>query len=617
MEELRVRGNALFSNDPRAAAAIYQEALQVYTTLDDKSKASALEEYTKCAGNALTCLFKLEEYEACVALAYEVLNVNPLIAKAYAFIGRCALLNPTITLPCQAGPLQYLCRAVHLLPTLGEATLPFMEKALDELLRERDETQCASESEEVCVEVRAGDCGKCVVAGTRLPAMLAVSSTLQPFSVCVYEDAAGRGVCAHCGIVIAVHYTAETTTGNTHTMANNNNNNNNNNESTTATTVCRGCGLVAYCSPDCAAEHRQQHEQYECGPLRRLRAVIQTQSQSQSQTFTREDFAAAAHTISTIAAARSHRPGHEALRQQLQSHAAVISQRLAPLVALTHDLFGINAADNSSSEEAAFITHVLGVVRCNALEVCDETGLGVGQALYADSITSYFNHSCTPNCAIEAGAIVTTRPIAPEEELTIAYIPQLYWPARLRREELADRYFFNCLCSRCSSSSKENNHNTINKKNDTFDAALEATLSSGFKEKEREHLAQVQLLCSRIRDKEVDEVDGSDRDALLRLMKDCRQHLFPFHYLFQELRNTLTFVYAVLGDTAACLRSCLEELLLWEAIVPGAHPVKRLKVQNALRCLEEENEDESSRSISEPYLLQPLLLKFASLYGIS
>ncbi|RNF09303.1 hypothetical protein TraAM80_02250 [Trypanosoma rangeli] len=582
MEELRARGNALFSSDPRVAAVLYQEALDVYETLDDKS--GAVEEYTKCAGNALTCLFKLQEYDACATLAEKVLKLNPLIAKAYAFIGRCLLLRPALTLSHRAGPLPYLCRALHVLPSMCEALCPFLHEALDRLLQERDMPR----NREPCVEVRQGECGKCVVAASELPPLLAVSSTLHPFSVCSYEETAGKGLCAHCGVVLLSDDVEELTA---------------------PLHVCSQCQLVSYCSDACATSHGHQHEAYECRLFTRLREMLRVMRTCDAEE-PADFFAVATHCITTVSGLKVCKEGHAAVLQ-LEDHAVEASQRLTLLVRLVQDLF--------SEEDPTFVTRIIGAVRCNALEVCDASGLPVGQALHAANITSYFNHSCAPNCAMEAGAIVTTRTISPGEELTISYLPQLYWPAWLRREELIERYFFDCRCVRCG----EGDHNP-------FEAALVATLRSDSREKEREYVCSVQLLCSRVRAKSVSEVGVADRDALLRLLQDCCQHLFPFHYLCHELRNTLSFVYAVLDDPLACLCSCLTELVLWEAIVPGAHPVKRLKVQNALRCcvdnvggddarINETGGSSGSKSDGndEPMLLlRPLLMKFATLYDV-
>ncbi|RNF19094.1 uncharacterized protein Tco025E_04284 [Trypanosoma conorhini] len=570
MEELRARGNALFSSDPRAAADLYQQALGVYEPLSDKS--GGIEEYTKCAGNALTCLFKLHEYDACATLAVKVLAVNPLIAKAYAFLGRCLLLRPALGFPRRAEPLQYLCRALHLLPSMCETLSPFIDEALDRLLRERD----APPSEEPCIEVRQGECGKCVVAASELPPLLAVSSTLRPFSVGSYEETAGKGLCAHCGVVLLPD---------------------DGEEPAARPQTCSRCQLVSYCSDDCANGHGRQHEAYECHLFVRLQEMLLAMRSREAEV-PDDLFAVATHCITTVGGIKARKEGHAAVLQ-LEGHAVEVSQGLTPLVRLVQDLF--------SGEDPTFVTRIVGAVRCNALEVCDASGLPVGQALHAASITSYFNHACAPNCAMEAGAIATTRHIRPGEELTIAYLPQLYWPSWLRREELAERYFFDCRCVRCTEGDR-----------DPFEAALAATLRPGSREKEREYISSVQFLCSRVRAKHVGEVDAADRDALLRLLRDCCQHLFPFHYLCHELRNALSFVYAVLGDTHACLRSCLMELVLWEAIVPGAHPVKRLKLQNALRCCTDDDggggKDDGSDGSMLP--LRPLLTKFATLYDV-
>ncbi|EAN93861.1 hypothetical protein C3747_50g160 [Trypanosoma cruzi] len=583
MEELRVRGNALFSSDPRAAANLYQEALGVYEKLKDKS--GALEEYTKCAGNALTCLFKVQEYDACLTLAEKVLQCNPLIAKAYAVIGRCLLLRPAFTLPLHGDPLQYLCRAVHLSPSMCETIIPFMDEALERLLHECETLH----DEEPCIEVQQGECGRCVVAASHLPPLLVVSSTLHPFSVCSYEETGSVGLCAHCGVVFMPD---------------------DGEEPTAALRTCRRCQFVSYCSDRCASCHGRQHEEYECRLLFRLREMLGSMRSCEAAV-PDDFFTMATHCITTMSGVKMRKEGHEAVLR-LESHEVEVSQGLTPLVRLVQDLF--------SGEDPTFVTRILGVVRCNALAVCDASGLPVGQALHAASVTSYFNHSCLPNCAIEAGAIVTTRAIRPGEELTISYLPQLYWPAWLRREELAERYFFDCRCVRCDDGDRS-----------PFESALSATLRlGGSREKEREYISSVQILCGRVRAKDVGDVDVGDRDALLHLLQECRQHLFPFHYLCHELHNTLSFVYAVLGDTRACLCSCLRELVMWEAIVPGAHPVKRRKVQNALRCCADEVADKSDTVKNGPSSnskndtheesllpLRSLLMKFATLYDVA
>nr|CCC89424.1 unnamed protein product [Trypanosoma congolense IL3000] len=142
MEDLRIRGNAVFPTDLQSALALYQEAITLYEKsygMEGKAPTSAVEEYTRCTGNALTCLFKLEQFSECATLAIKALRVNPLMSKAYAFIGRCMLVDNSSAL-CkhrrEMGPLQYLCRAVYLQPSMAASVVHLISESIDRLLEE-------------------------------------------------------------------------------------------------------------------------------------------------------------------------------------------------------------------------------------------------------------------------------------------------------------------------------------------------------------------------------------------------------------------------------------------------------------------------------------------------
>ncbi|KAH8603988.1 SET domain [Trypanosoma vivax] len=667
MQELRLRGNALFPTDPNGAAELYQEALRLHATMNRKDAAALMEENTKSAGNAITCLYKAERYDGCMELAESVLQVNPLIAKAYAFIGRCALMKSANLGGMESGrqrhpnALQYLCRAVYLLPSLGDSTLPFMQEALDHQLQlmqgtgdvgGKDGSESTSDhaEQEPSIEVKVGINGNGVFAVSRLPSHLAVASTLNAFSVCTYTETCGAIVCANCGIACSLHGGD---------CAENSPNTQDKAEANGGTLSCSVCGLISYCSAGCAKAYREQHKRYECRLLVRLKEMekaLRKQQQERErdspewEDLPEEFFAMSMHCVTTLSGIKARRPGYKTVQSHLQDHAAEMSQRFAPLVRLVEGLL-------EGEETPVSVVRLLGVIRCNALEVCDSTGLGIGQALHASTITSYFNHSCAPNCAMDGNAIVTICEVLPGEELTIAYIPQLYWPVELRREELAGRYFFHCCCTRCGDGgggfrrtvgaggggegscvvkSKHTMGGT-----DPFEAALTAAthssvsgtevengvkadkienLQRGLRSRAHErYISSVQLLCAQVRSKKVSDISTSDRDALERLLSECCTDLYPFHYLCHELRNTLSFVYAVLDDTAACLKSCLDELLLWESILPGAHPVKRMKVANALECsstLETKMRNDKVVSVAGGAVLLPLLGKLAELYNV-
>ena len=66
---------------------------------------------------------------------------------------------------------------------------------------------------------------------------------------------------------------------------------------------------------------------------------------------------------------------------------------------------------------------------------------------------SAINHSCEPNCEVAYidsadVLIVATRDIDEDEEITIAYVPPSL-PVDKRRQELRERYGFECECPKC------------------------------------------------------------------------------------------------------------------------------------------------------------------------
>ncbi|CAO3633804.1 unnamed protein product [Cunninghamella blakesleeana] len=89
--------------------------------------------------------------------------------------------------------------------------------------------------------------------------------------------------------------------------------------------------------------------------------------------------------------------------------------------------------------------------QCNGISIQDDHLFVVGEGIYP--VASFFNHSCRPNAAIIFdGALLTVHaiePIAPNEEITIAYI-DIGRSRGYRQRILRDRYFFNCDCVRCN-----------------------------------------------------------------------------------------------------------------------------------------------------------------------
>ncbi|CAG9570530.1 conserved hypothetical protein [Leishmania major strain Friedlin] len=578
MEQLRLKGNACFADDPAEAAKYYTQAVQLYEERHGEDAACSLDEFTKSAGNALTCLFKMGETEQCAALAVRVLASNPILAKANAFYGRCALVDPSLDSvstgfgTASAAALVHLCRAIYELPALEPNTRENIDEALTRLIGERvSVTETFARSPEAGVKLVRGQCGVGVEAIRTLPPLVEVVSLLTPFSVGAFEDFAGKGCCVECSKPIGLDVADAAAEEPNEDDGDEENDKDEGNVKATKEkpSTCTACNMVVYCSPACADAHREQHERFECARMTRLSDMMQG-IEARKLDVPEQFFELAYHCITTLAGIKAKRAGHERVLT-LTAHVDEVIQSLHPIGPLMCDLF-------KGEERPATLYTIIGVLCCNALELADPSGLGVAQALHAgNSIASFFNHSCTPNCAIDTvrHAIVTTRTIHVGEELSIAYIPQLYWPTRLRRERLSESYYFVCRCQRCESSNK-----------DPFERALSMELPTARREATKHFHPIVQTTCATVRSRMVGDVSQKDADELSKLLRELSTHLFPFHYLCHEVRNCLSFVYAVLGQTRECLCSCLDELLMWECILPGALPVKRMKIENALQCVQ-------------------------------
>lgn len=622
MEALRLRGNALFQSDPRAAAALYQEAMDLYTSSSGgggESDGVSLDEYTKCAGNLLTCLFKFDK-PACERAARAALAVNPVLAKANAFIGRC-LLDLAET-PQGAGvavggtrwgpffayqsALQFLCRGVYELPALEPTARPYITAALEGMIAAQAEAASGGGGPAAEVGVQPGSCGNGVVALTDIPGGAVVCSLLDPFSVGPYEESQGRLCCALCAAPLTDSDGDEAAT----TSHNSNDNDNEEEEAEEARRAfsrCGECGLVSYCSAACAAAHRDQHATHECALLQKLTRMRDHLAARQLDVPS-EFFEVAAHVVTTVAAVKAQRPGYERL-SGLEAHATEVAQSLHPCGPLLTELFAGTGTPDS------LVIHAMGVVQCNAFEVCAGDGRGAAQVLHTAGAASFFNHSCAPNCCLDGGrrVIATLRPVAAGEALTVSYMPQLYWPAPLRQEHLAGHYYFHCRCERCEAELA----------GDSFARATRMALPSapGTRSKEgegeEELRAEVLALCQEMRQRAPEEVTAGDVAAVERLLSKATQRLFSFHYLCHELRNTLTFLYAVTGDRGRCADRALEELLLWEAILPGALPVKRMKLLNVLQARRGDGEtEEEDESLGSGAALAPHVANLCRLYNI-
>ncbi|KPI87554.1 hypothetical protein ABL78_3351 [Leptomonas seymouri] len=607
MEELRLKGNSCFAKEPAEALPYYMQAVELYESLRGKDASCTIDELTKSAGNALTCLFRLGKTEQCSALATRVLKHNPIFAKANAMCGRCALADPSLDLStagsgtANAIALRFLCRAIYELPALEVSVRENIEEALTRLIRERVTVSSAfMESNEPGLRIVSGKHGCGVEAIRTIPSHAEVASLQTPFSVGGYEEFGGKGCCVECSLSLKNIMTElQESDGDVDHNAREDSDTNQEDareredkrSAEGGLRTCPECDMVAYCSEECEVAHSKQHEEFECARMQRLKEMMNGINANEIDA-PEQFYEIAYHCITTIAGIRSKREDYDSV-STLTAHADAVLKALHPIGPLIANLF-------RGEEQPPLLCHVIGVLRCNAIEVADASGLGVGKGLYLGMMcASYYNHSCAPNCAIDAvqRRIITTRTIQVGEELTIAYIPQLYWPTRLRQECLSEGFFFTCGCPRCAEGTK-----------DAFENALCMALPTGRKDATAHYHPIVQVRCTAVRVRNTDDITVKDAEELNDLLTELMKHLFPFHYLCHEVRNCLSFVYAVLADDQQCLSSCLDELLLWECVLPGALPVKEFKISNALRCVQMLGPDAPCAAALYPHLASLALL---------
>ncbi|KAI9004724.1 hypothetical protein BC832DRAFT_521224, partial [Gaertneriomyces semiglobifer] len=126
------------------------------------------------------------------------------------------------------------------------------------------------------------------------------------------------------------------------------------------------------------------------------------------------------------------------------------------LVRLLEDCDLLEAEDRSppgpTGDTSPFVMHLISKIESNGFglysprkEQC------MGRAVFP--MSSYFNHSCDPNCeCVQNARVMTVRTIRPVEEgepLTISYIDS-NMPLQARRTRLQADYYFLCQCQRCT-----------------------------------------------------------------------------------------------------------------------------------------------------------------------
>ncbi|KAM9440390.1 histone-lysine N-methyltransferase SMYD1a [Clarias gariepinus] len=126
---------------------------------------------------------------------------------------------------------------------------------------------------------------------------------------------------------------------------------------------------------------------------------------------------------------------------------------------------------NRKQYSADYVSHIFGVINCNAFTLSDQRGLqAVGVGLFPN--LCLVNHDCWPNCtvilnhgsqtaldtALHSHRRIELRALEmiPEGvELTVSYVDFLNL-SKDRQKLLKNQYYFDCKCEQCSNNIKDN-----------------------------------------------------------------------------------------------------------------------------------------------------------------
>ncbi|XP_074053247.1 histone-lysine N-methyltransferase SMYD1 isoform X2 [Macrotis lagotis] len=104
-----------------------------------------------------------------------------------------------------------------------------------------------------------------------------------------------------------------------------------------------------------------------------------------------------------------------------------------------------------------YISHIFGVINCNAFTLSDQRGLqAVGVGIFPN--LCMVNHDCWPNCTVifNNGKIELRAlgKISEGEELTVSYVDFLN-VSQERKKQLKKQYYFDCTCEHCEKGIKD------------------------------------------------------------------------------------------------------------------------------------------------------------------
>lgn len=239
---------------------------------------------------------------------------------------------------------------------------------------------------------------------------------------------------------------------------------------------CEHCKLIAYCSAECSnssISHRMECEYagvfakfglFHMATRVLLRELTSLTRNDDTSQFT-NDKTSELNRNDTNLKATYISPENNSSSQDLANFHSLITQVdsnsftvlicfcLASIFTskLLHLLFDFDSPDSEHRIAVQLLQTAL-ILKQNTMETYDEaSGLSTGHALYL--ACALLNHACRPNCVryFHGNRVIvrTLTALPAGSELTISYGLKSCLDYRERREQLKERFGFDCLCADC------------------------------------------------------------------------------------------------------------------------------------------------------------------------
>ncbi|GLE02625.1 hypothetical protein PINS_up011466 [Pythium insidiosum] len=204
--------------------------------------------------------------------------------------------------------------------------------------------------------------------------------------------------------------------------------------------------------------------------------------------------------------------------------------------------------------------------RCNNMSITDATLRAIGAGCYP--LGAMVNHSCSPKLRGHTSEMQfrALRAVAPDEELTHAYV-DMALPRDTRQRRLKARYGFDCQCPRCRPS-----HKRKQEEDNTDDRLLEADADGVTKAQwSLERRSKVDMLLQRLE-------ASTQIDAVENVLQELQRELHPLNtHILQALSRLFSLqMEDAQVERAAALKT--GELIreVYDKVYPANHPMRGL-----------------------------------------